>query len=205
MAVNEQFLVEQKEALEKALTTNPDTEKALRKVIRDVILDARAQTISAAPGRFSDPRNALQSIRTTVYKRVLGANINIFNSRKAHGSTSYVPMRKLRSGQQGGNRRAADEKTTRRQNLDAHDRGFILRFMNDGVDAGRHINDFQVDERRSRWPSVGKWSQNPNTGNRSGIDARNFFQSSAEPALVQAVDTLANLIDEELDNLINKK
>ena len=42
-------------------------------------------------------------------------------------------------------------------------------------------------------------------GDRKSIAARNFLRNAGEPALVKAVDTLSNLIDSELQNILNKK
>lgn len=201
--LNDSVIVEQQKVLEQALSTNPKTQKALQKLIRRVILEARAQVSAAAAGKMkSDPRGAARAVRTAVYKKVLGANINIYNSRKAHGSTSYEPPRKGVSGR-GGNRRARSERTARIMGYDALDRGFILRWINEG--ANDRAIQFKSDERRNRWPSVSKWSKHPNTGNRGSIAARNFFGSAGQRALVQAADNLANLIDTELEAMLNKK
>lgn len=203
--VDNEFLVGEQKALEAALSTNPKTEQMLRKLIREVILDVRAKAIIKASDALKhDPRNAIQSIRTSVYKRVLGANINIFNSRKAHGSTSYEPPRKGVSGR-GGNRCSRSAETKRYMGYEAHDRGFILRWQNDGAGQGGRKISFTVDERRETWPSVRKWNKNPNTGNREAIPAKNFFRNATEPLMVEAVDNLANLIDDELEAILNNK
>ncbi len=201
--VNDAAVVEQSQVLEAALTSNPDTQKALTKLIREVILEARAEVVSAAGNAMkSDPRGAARAVRTTVYKKILGANINIYNSRRAHGSTSYEPPRKGVSGR-GGNRRTRSGRTAKVMSYEAHDRGFILRWINEGTD-DRSIT-FKTDGRRDKWPSVPKWSKKPNTGNRGSVTPRNWFQGAAEASLVKAADALANLIDEELENILNKK
>ena len=64
----------------------------------------------------------------------------------------------------------------------------------------RVINFTEREGRR-----VDKWNKHPNTGNRGSITARHFFRGAAEPALVKAADALANMIDEELENILNKK
>lgn len=194
--VDNEFLVGEQKALEAALSTNPKTEQMLRKLIREVILDVRAKAIIKASDALKhDPRNAIQSIRTSVYKRVLGANINIYNSKKAHGTTSYTPPRTLRVGQRGGNRRKPSENTKRIQGYSDKDRGFILRLVNDGT--GNRVISFNTVESRNY--------KNANTGNRGSITARNFFTSAVEPHLIEAVDNLANLIDDELEAILNNK
>ena len=197
--IDNTVIVEQKQILEQALSTNPKTQKALQKLIRKAIMEARAKVVAAASDAIeNDPRHAARAVRTAVYKKILGANINIYNSRKAHGSTSYEPPRKGVSGR-GGNRRSRSERTRKVMGYEALDRGFILRFINSGVN-DRHI---EFTERLGR--RVDKWNKHPNTGNRGSIAARHFFRGAGERALVQAVDSLANMIDTELENILNKK
>ena len=198
LEVNEAVVLEQKQVLEQALFSNPKTQKALQKLIRQVISEARAQVVSSEKFKNGDPRGASRAVRTAVYKKVLGANINIYNSRKAHGSTSYEPPRKGVSGR-GGNRRTRSARTSRIMSYDALDRGFILRWLNSGAN-GRHIN-FTPHEGRK----VDKWNKHPNTGYRGSIVARHWFMPAASSALGRAVDNLANLIDNELENILNKK
>ena len=201
--LDDTVVVEQRQVLEQALSTNPKTQKALQKLIRQVILEARSHVASAAKNAMeNDPRQAYRAVRSSVYKKILGANINIYNSRKAHGTNAYRPPRKLQPGQRGGNRRIRT--SLDRGKYAPNDRGFILRWMNDGV-GERNITNFKTDDRRTKWPSVSKWSKHPNTGNRGSVAAKNWFHGAAERQLVQAADNLANLIDSELMNILNKK
>ena len=180
--VNDAVILEQKKVLELALSTNPKTEKALQKLIAQVIKEARDQVVSSVHFDNGDPRGARHSIRRTVYKKILGANINIYNSRKAGRPTSYEPPRKLREGQRGGNRMARSPKTQRMMSYGPNDRGMVLRWVNSGT-----------GERTSYG------------GNRGAISARNWFKPRAQVALQKATDKLANLIDNELENILNKK
>jgi hypothetical protein len=199
LEVNDAVIVEQRKVLEQALSTNPKTQKALQKLIRRVIMEARAKVSSAASDKIkNDPRGAAQAVRTSVYKKILGANINIFNSRKAHGQNRYEPPRKGVSGR-GGNRRTRSPRTSQIMGYAPLDRGFILRWINDGTPGARNI-EFTPNDRRK----VDKWNKHPNTGNRGNIAARNFFKGAGERALVQAADALANLIDTELETIMNK-
>lgn len=199
LEINDAVVLEQQKILEQALSTNPKTQKALQKLIRQVIKEARAMVVSAASDKIkNDPRGAAHAVRTAVYKKILGANINIYNSRKAHGSTSYEPPRKGVSGR-GGNRRTRSPRTARIMSYNALDRGFILRWINSGVN-DRHIEFTEHIGRK-----VDKWNKHPNTGNRGNIAARNFFRGAGERALLQATDALANLIDTELEAMLNKK
>ena len=200
LEVNDAVVLEQKQVLEQALSTNPKTQKALQKLIRKVILEARKSVSDAAENKMkNDPRVAAQAVRTSVYKKILGANINIFSSRKAHGQNNYEPPRKGVSGR-GGNRRTRSPRTSQIMGYAPLDRGFILRWINDGTPGARNI-EFTPNDRRK----VDKWNKHPNTGNRGNIAARNFFRGAGERALAQAADNLATLIDTELEAMLNKK
>ncbi len=192
-------IVEQQKALEAALSTNPKAEKVLRGIIRDYILQARSEVVSGIKFKNGDPRGASQAVRTTVYKKILGGNINIFNSRRAHGTNSYEPPRKGVNGR-GGNRRHRSQNTQRIMGYSPLDRGFILRFQNQGVQ-DRHI-EFKQDERRSRWPSVPKWNKHINTGFRGNIAPRNFFRTLGAKALEVMRDKIVKVIEEEMTTMI---
>lgn len=201
LEINDAVIVQQQELLEGLLASNPKTEKEFRKLIRKAIMVARADVVEAA-GRAmkSDPRGAARAVRTAVYKKILGANINIYNSRKAHGSTSYEPPR--HPSRRGGNRTTRSGRTQQIMSYDALDRGFILRWINSGTDdryAG-HGRMEKLQTRRESWvQSIG------GKGFRGRIAPRNFFRNAGERALVKAADILSNLIDEELENMLNKK
>lgn len=184
----------QQAILEQALSTNKATQKALQKLIRAAILEARAEVVKNIRFANGDPRGAARSVRTSVYRKVLGANINIYNSRKAGTPISYEPPRKGVSGR-GGNRRQRNAVTRRIMTYGPESRGFILRFVNSGTD-DRVINFTPNDKRKYK---------NANTGNRGNIEPRNFFKNLAGPALTKAVDSLATMIDTELEAIINKK
>lgn len=182
-------VLEQQKVLEAALSTNPKTQKALQGLIRRAVSQARAEVVRSVSASIAhDPRHAARAVRTAVYKKILGANINIYNSRKAHGSTSYEPPRKLRPHQRGGNRVLRGGRTQQIMSYDALDRGFILRFLNSGT------TDRQAG---SRGGSL--------SGNRGRIAPRDFFRGAGEQALVRATDNLANLIDTELEQILNKQ
>ena len=193
LEVNDAVVLEQKQVLEHALSTNPKTQKALQKLIRNVIAQARADTMRAIKFDNGDPREAVRSIRRTVYKKILGANINIYDSRKAHGRNTYEPPR--HPSHRGGNRMTRSTRTQQIMSYAPQDRGMILRWVNSGTQRrqafGGRMSKRGFDESRG--------------GNRGSISARNFFRNAGEPALVKAVDALANLIDSELENMLNKK
>ena len=201
--VNDSVIVKQQAALEAALSTNPNTARELRKIIRKYVMEARSEVVAGIHFEHGDPRGAARAVRTAVYKKVLGANINIFNSRKAHGKNSYEPPRKGVSGR-GGNRRSRSNRTQQIMGYAPLDRGFILRWLNEGV-SERKIR-FKADERRSngQWPSVAKWTENPNTGRRGSIAALNFFRPLGDRALGTMRDNLEAAIDAELLDILSK-
>ena len=193
-----EVILEQQRVLEAALSTNPKTQKALQKLIRRVVIEARAQVVKAA-GRAmdSDPRESARAVRTSVYKKILGGNINIYSSRRAHGQNNYEPPR--HPSVRGGNRRRRSARTNQVMHYAPLDRGFILRWQNDGTQE-RNIT-FKHNDRRHE----DRWNKHPNTGYRGRIAARNFFRGAGERALAQAADNLATLIDTELMDMLNKK
>ena len=70
LEVNDAVVLEQKQVLEQALSTNPKTQKALQKLIREVIVQARKDTMDAIKFDNGDPRQAVRSIRRIVYKKM---------------------------------------------------------------------------------------------------------------------------------------
>ena len=135
LEVNDAVVLEQKQVLEQALSTNPKTQKALQKLIRKALMQARAELSDYIKTKFEngDPRGAARAVRTSVYRKILGGNMNILNGKKAHGSNSYEPPRTLRPGQRGGNRRERSKRTDKVMHYAGEDRGFILRFVNSGT------------------------------------------------------------------------
>ena len=193
LEVNDAVVLEQKQVLEQALSTNPKTQKALQKLIQQVIKQARIDTMQAIKFDNGDPREAVRSIRRTVYKKILGANINIYNSRKAHGTNSYEPPR--HPSHRGGNRMTRSTRTQQIMSYAPQDRGMILRWVNSGT-----------QQRQAFGGRMSKRGYDSSLrGNRGSISARNFFRNAGEPALVKAVDNLANLIDTELEKILSKK
>jgi len=200
--MNDAVVMQQKQVLEQALSTNPKTQAALRKLIRRVIKEARKETIRNIRFKNGDPRHSAQSVRTSVYKKILGANINIYNSRKAHGATTYEPPRTLIPGQRGGNRRPRGGRTKQIMNYGPLDRGFILRMVNSGT-KGRYAGYGRNGRTQSDYDAF--ILRNGGRGWRDKVEPRNFFRGASEPTLVRAADNLANLIDTELENILNKK
>ena len=178
--------VRQKAALEAMLVSNPDTAAAMRKLISQEVSKARAAVAQAASGALkNDPREAWKAVRRSVYKSILGGQVNILNQKgAASGSNGYRPARKLDSNphQRGGNRRKRSARTDRIDGYVGKDRGFILRFVNSGT-----------AERQTRY------------GRRGSITARNWFPNIGQRELEAAAERLAAEIDRELVRIMENK
>lgn len=152
--------------LEKLLTTDPTMEQYMQTAIDYVLQEARKDVVSAASAAMqSDPRRAASSVRRSLYKRILGGQLNILRKKRA-GNAGEVPDQKPREGR-GGNRCRRSADTERMMGYQGSDRGFILRFINKGT-----------EDRTTRY------------GNRGRIDGTDFFGPAAKAALEEAVPLL---------------
>ena len=181
-------VMRQKAALESMLVSNPDTAANIRKLITQEIAKARAAISQSAKGAMaSDPRQAYKAVRRSVYKSILGGQVNIFNPRGGASSSgsSFAKARKLDNHphQRGGNRRKRSARTDQVDGYVGKDRGFILRFVNSGISKPR----------QTRY------------GNRGVIAARNWLPTSGQRELEAAAERLSALIDKELVKMMNEK
>ena len=73
LEINDAVIVEQKQILEQALSTNPKTQKALQKLIRKALMQARSELSDYIKTKLAndDPRGAARAVRTSVYKKIL--------------------------------------------------------------------------------------------------------------------------------------
>ena len=195
--------VEQRKELEKLLMSNPAMEKKVQGLIRKVLNEVRKNIGNAAQDSSvmkSDPRQAYKAVRSAVYKRILGGQVNILRRRRAAAGGTYTPTRTLRSGQRGGNRRERSERTMRLESYTGADRGFVLRFLNAGT-ASRGVK-FAYNEARenvhrgSQGGNIQKYGKTTNTGSRGRIEPRNFFGNRSQQEMENAARNLEVLIDE---------
>lgn len=156
--------------------------KHLKMIIRKVMSDARKRmTVDAKTALPNDPRRAYMAVRHSVYKRILGGQVNILNKRAGRLNSKmsvYHPPRTLRAGQRGGNRRKRSSKTDRIDGYYGNDRGFILRFVNSGTIV-----------RDTRY------------GSRGSIKARNWFGTSATKVMNKAAEELSLLIERAINEV----
>lgn len=150
--------------LGKMLTSKNEMRTRIQKIIRAEIKKARNDISKDVRNNLaSDPRKAYRAVRSTIYKQVLGGNINILSPRKAGTKYMLIRQRTLRDGQWGGNRRPRSQRTEALETYFGKDRGFVLRFNNSGT-TQRHIN-IGANARLG--------------GNRGSITGRGVFSTSA--------------------------
>lgn len=199
-------LQELSQKLDQLLLSNPDMEKKVQDIIGKALSKAKKNVSAAIAAKIeNDPRQAYKAVRRTVYRRILGGNINILARKRAGSASNYTPTRTLKSGQRGGNRMARSERTMRMESYGGEDRGFILRFLDSGT-KGRTMGRFNKDEHRSKvrrgsqGGDISKYGNlsKVNTGNRGSITGGHFFADLAKGEM----ETVADLIEQEVDRLI---
>ena len=206
LVINDTLISNQEENLRAAMSTDPKMRKVIQQHIREALFAARRDVMGDVPFENGDPRGAARSIRTSVYEKVLGGQINILTGGKAHAPSSYEPPRTLIPGKRGGNRRKRSQRTNQIQSYGPLDRGFILRFVNSGtktrvigfrntVKANRSMYERTVTRVHS--------GDKAHTGNRGSIAARNWFMTASESALSNAAQTIADLIAIEAAAIAN--
>jgi hypothetical protein len=168
------------EALRKMQTDNPRTRKELQRIIRNAIGEARKNVIKDAKDVLeNDPRHAYKAVRNSVYKQILGGQINILSSRHRGAATKWTKPKKERpENARGGNRRKRSQRTMQIDSYEGVDRGFILRFQNAGT-----------VERKTRY------------GNRGSLSARHWFGISS----AFQMDAAASRVAEEIEKLLQQE
>ena len=168
------------EALRKMQTDNPRTKRALQAIIRRAIGEARKNVIKDARDVLeNDPRHAYKAVRNSVYKQILGGQINILSSRRRGAPTKWVkPKMDRPENARGGNRRRRSSETMRIDSYEGIDRGFILRFLNAGT-----------VERETRY------------GSRGSLAARHWFGRSS----AFQMDAAASRVAEEIEKLLQQE
>ena len=175
--------------LEELQTKDPGMRKAIQGVIRTVLKEVRRAVSNSAKDGLqmqSDPRKAYKAVRSAVYKRILGGQVNILTRRKAGKPGNYQKPKKGLP-KRGGNRWGRSDRTKQLEGYEGMDRGFILRFLNAGAE-DREIRSFTGKDGESHRISRG--------GNRGSISPRNWFGDRSQKELENASDKLQRLIDE---------
>jgi len=193
---------EQMKQLKRMMTDDPTFRRRINDVLRTVINEARRAISQDAKNVIrDDPRNAYKAVRSAVYKRILGGQVNILQRRKAGAPTSYKKPTKGVKGR-GGNRWGRSKRTMDLEGYEGMDRGFILRFLNAGTE-DRGITSYTgKDGKRHSLMSASSQHIKTHalTGNRGSIAARNWFSGASYAALEKASLQMQNLIDRVIAN-----
>lgn len=203
-------LAELSKKLDALLMKDPKMEKKIQHIIGRALRKAEKKMESYVDTSVlkSDPRHAAKAIRYTVYRRILGGNLNILHGKQRGAATGYTPERHPSSGR-GGNRRPRSSRTIRMEGYEGADRSFILRFQNSGARVGggnRSLGGFRTDEHRakvkrgSQGGNVNKYGKTVNTGSRGRIAARNWFGSISDSYM----EEVAAIIETEVDKAISE-
>lgn len=184
-----QIQIENNIHLERLLTTHPDMEKKVRKIVRQVLKGAMSAVEAEAKGIST--KQAYLAVRSSVYKKLLGGNINILDSRRRAGQRASIPP-----AVRGRSRRTEDL-----MSYQGADRGFILRFLNSGTDMRtvEHINNHRI--RMTQRPDGKRTYKGTEIGNRGRIAPRNWFG----PLAIRELNNAAEQFELLLDELIKKE
>jgi hypothetical protein len=188
---------EQVKQLKSLMSDDKDFRRRVNAVIRQVLKVARnAISQDAAEVIDNDPRHAYKAVRMSVYKRILGGQVNILQKRRAGIPTGYrKPLKGL--PKRGGNRWGRSERTKSLEGYEGSDRGFVLRFMNAGT-VDRMITSYtdrNGGKHTLRSGGTSNVRTHANGGNRGNIAPRNWFGSASHKALEDASLQMQELID----------
>lgn len=208
-------LAELSKKLDALLMKDSKMEKKIQHIIGRALRNAEKKMESYVDTSVlkNDPRHAAKAIRYTVYRRILGGNLNILHGKQRGAATGYTPERHPSSGR-GGNRKARSERTIRMEGYEGADRSFILRFQNAGARKGggnRELGktNFKVDEHRakvnrgSQGGNVNKYGNRAmvNTGNRGHIAAKNWFGNISDHYMQEVAATIEAEVDKAISEV----
>ena len=183
-------LDEQVKQLRRMMSTDPYFRRRVNAVIKTVLSEARREVTQHAQGAMdSDPRHAYKAVRSAVYRRILGGNLNILQKRKAGAPGNYQKPRKGLP-KRGGNRWGRSERTKQLEGYEGADRGFVLRFINAGA-SNRAIRSY-TDSSGTRHDLL----THAKGGSRGNISARNWFGQASQQALENASASMQAFIDQ---------
>ena len=167
--------------LDKLKTSDPELAKMLQDAIRQAIKGVRSELSKNAKSGLkmeSDPRMAVRAIRSSVYRRIFGGNVNIL---------------------QGKRKKVTSDDLGKRQYFGA-ERGFVLRFLNQGTKE-------RVVGFRNNKANAAKYEAYLKSGDRAGrrgkITARNWFGGASEAELKKMSETLDEYINRVILKLMN--
>ena len=205
LVIDDTLISNQADNLRAAMSTDPKMRKVIQQHIREALFAARREVMAAFPAENGDPRETRRSIRTTVYEKIMGGNINILTGKSVKGASGGVFVQPRRAyHDRGGNRRERSDRTKQILNYGPLQRGFILRFVNSGTK--QRVIGFRntIKGNREKYDSaIRRINRGNRTGNRGSIAPRNWFMQSAESALGNAAQMIADLIEIEAAAIAN--
>lgn len=172
--------IEQNVHFERLLTNDREMQRKAQKAVRVAVRKARAalsQQARQGLDMSADPRAAYKAIKSAVYKRMLGGSVSILNPRRASGKAYVTPPPPSREGKRGGNRMPRSRRTNDLLSYYGSDRGFILRFLNQGTEQ-------RTDSKRG--------------GNRGSIRGRDWFGRASQQQMEQAAKVFEQFIDQAI-------
>ena len=189
--------VELRQKFESLMLTDPSTSEKFDRIVREALTIVKKSIQTAARNKMkSDPREAEKAVAYTVYRRIIGGNVNILGLPKGKAGTKYVPTKTRRGTERGGNRKLRSERTMLLESYTGYQRGFVLRFLNSGTKAryngGRNHSGDAYDK---------FIQEHDGRGFRGSISPRNFFAPTGNVAMSHAM----KFIENEIDKLIAKE
>ena len=181
--------IENNVRLDLLLTHNREMDKKLNDLTKKVIRKARGELVKNARVGLdmdSDPRSAYRAIKSTVYRRIKGGNVSILSKRRASSKRFPLPP----------TTRTRSKRTEQLLSYYGADRGFILRFLNNGTEprAVKGMNGrrgFRDDE---------SFGGKEAFGYRGQIKGHNWFGHASQAEMERAAAELEKMIDELISN-----
>lgn len=180
------------EFLNSIITTDARMEKAIRRLIKGALKQARSNVSKDVRSYMShDPRGAYKAVKHAVYKKLFGGYVSILQKTKKGAPTNYVKPRMGNIHRRGGNKWGRSKETERMESYGGSDRGFVLRFLNSGA-MGREIHSYT--DKQGNYQRIKKTS-------RGSIADTGLFSHTAP----WQVDAAASLVSEAIEELIEMK
>ena len=192
-------LEERIKQFENASTKNPMMQKRIREVIRATLAQVRKALQNDAQSGLqmqSDPRKAYKAVRMAVYRKIFGGQVNILQSNKAGDGHYYEPPR--HPSHRGGNRMAQSGRTRKMMSYQGSERGFVLRFLNQGTDV-RYTGGRNGRTESERFRFI---ESHGGRGHRGAIAARNWFGPRSQAELERAATRIDAMIDDIIQGIM---
>lgn len=175
--------IENNVRLDLLLTNNREMDKQLNKLTKQVLRKARNELSKQARSGLdmnSDPRAAYRAVKSTVYRRIRGGSVSILAKRRASGKRFLLPP----------STRGRSKRTEQLMSYYGSDRGFILRFLNNGT---KDRNVKGMNGKRG-------FKSERKDGDRGNITGRNWFGHASQAEMERAAAELEKMIDELIQN-----